>query len=409
MPVTRHRRAPLLSILALGGALAACAKQAPPAKPQPPEVGVITAQLTTVPLEMELPGRTSPTLSSDVRPQVSGILLKRLFTEGGIVHAGQPLYQIDPRLYRAAVGQARGNLASARAAAVSAELKAGRYTDLEKINAVARQDADDARAAAGQARAAIEQTDAALQSAQVNLGFTLIRAPISGRIGRSLVTAGQLVSASQTTALATIQTLDPIFVDIQQSSTQLLALRRALMDGGALPATAPVRLRLEDGSDYGVRGQLLFNEVTVDPSTGAVALRARFANPQGLLLPGMFVRAVVTPVRARNVIALPPQAVQQSPRGDASVLVVGPDNKVVTRDIETEGLRNNRWIVTKGLRSGDRVIIEGAGKAKPGSVVRPVAATGSAAEGALVTAPPKGAMEQADKAKAGKPTPAAGK
>jgi membrane fusion protein, multidrug efflux system len=394
---SRSARFARLWPLALAFALAGCggAKEKP--KPQPPVVGVVTARAVTVPIDIELPGRTSPTLTSDVRPQVDGILLKRLFTEGALVRQGQPLYQIDPRVYRAAVGQAQGNLASAQANAVSAVLKAQRYTELEKIHAVAKQDADDARAAAGQAKAAIEQTGAALQSAQINLGFTSIRAPISGRIGRSLVTAGGLVTANQTTALATIQALDPIFVDVQQSSAQLLQLRQALASGGAIPAEAPVHLMLEDGTDYPQAGKLEFNEVTVDPSTGSVTLRARFPNPQGLLLPGMFVRARVTQTERKGVILLPGQAIQHSPRGDSSVLVVGADNKTVSRPIVTQGMQGDSWIVTKGLNPGDKVVIEGANNARPGATVRPVEATGKPEESALITPPSKQAMEQASK------------
>jgi membrane fusion protein, multidrug efflux system len=387
--------------LSLALALAACGGAKDKPKPQPPVVGVVTAKASTVPIDIELPGRTSPTLTSDVRPQVDGILLKRLFTEGALVRAGQPLYQIDPRVYRAAVGQAQGNLASAQANAVTAALKAKRYSDLETIHAVAKQDADDARAASGQAKAAIQQTGAALQSARINLGFTTIRAPISGRIGRSLVTAGGLVTANQTTALATIQTLDPIFVDIQQSSAQLLQLRQGLASGGAIPSQAPVRLALEDGTEYPQTGRLEFNEVTVDPSTGSVTLRARFPNAQGLLLPGMFVRAKVTQTERKGVILLPGQAIQHNPRGDSSVLVVGADNKVVSRPVTTQGMQGDNWIITKGISPGDKVVIEGANNAKPGATVRPVEATGKPAESALITPPSKEAMEQASKGKGG--------
>lgn len=364
--------------------LAACQDKQEAAPKRPPTVGVVVARATTAPVTIELPGRTSPTLSSDVRPQVTGLLLKRLFTEGTLVRAGQPLYQIDPRLYRAAVGEAAGNLANARAAAVSARLRAQRYTELEAVRAVAKQDADDARASAGQAEATIAQTRAALQSAEVNLAFATIRAPISGRIGRSLVTAGQLVTASQTDPLATIQRMDPMFVDIQQSSAQLLTLRRGLMKGGVLPTSAPVRLKLEDGTDYGETGRLEFAEVTVDATTGAVTLRARFPNPNGLLLPGMFVRAVVTQAERPRVYRLPAEAVQRGPRGDGSVLVVGAGNKVAQRPVETASLTGGNWIVTKGLKDGDRVVVQGSIAARPGTTVRVVRATGAPAESAIV-------------------------
>lgn len=382
-----RRACAILTVAAF--ALGGCGGEKQQAKPPPPVVGIVAVQPTTVPLDIELPGRTAPFLTSDVRPQVSGILLERLFTEGSLVRVGQPLYRIDPRIYRAAVGQAQGNLASARANAVTARLKAQRYTDLEKMNAVARQDADDARAAAGQASATIQQTGSALRQAEVNLGFTTIKAPISGRIGRSLVTPGALVTDGQTTALATIQTLDPIYVDIQQSATQLLALRRALRKGGALPATAPVRLKLDDGSDYGETGTLLFAEVTVDPTTGAVALRARFPNRDNLLLPGLYVRAVVTQARRTGAFLVPAQGVQHDPRGAASVLVVGPGNKIVQRPVVAPSMQGNAFVVTDGLKGGDRVVIEGAGNARPGTVVRPVAASGKPAESAAIAKPPE--------------------
>jgi membrane fusion protein (multidrug efflux system) len=388
-PVPFPRRACLATLLA--AALAAgCAKKPDAPKPPPPVVGVITVQPSSVPIDIELPGRTAPFQTSDVRPQVTGILLKRLFVEGTHVRAGQPLYRIDPAPYRAALGQAQGNLASAQANAVAARLKAGRYSDLEKLRAVARQDADDARATAGQADASIKQTASALDAARINLDYTTIRAPISGTISRSIVTPGALVTASQTDALATIQTLDPIYVDIQQSSSELLALRKAMMSGGAVPAEAPVTLKLEDGTAYAGTGRLEFAEVTVDPSTGSVLLRARFPNPTGFLLPGMFVRAVVTQTRRNDVFQLPAQAVQHNPRGDASVMVVGAGNKIEQRPVETQAMQGDSWVITKGLKAGDRVVIEGTGNAKPGTVVRPTTATGSVAESAIITPPSKG-------------------
>ena len=373
-------------------ACAACGKKAEKPAPPTPTVGVVTTATATVPIDIELPGRTAPFLTSDVRPQVSGILQQRLFTEGSFVRRGQPLYRIDPRVYQAAVGQAQGNLQGAQANAVTARLRAGRYGDLEKMNAVARQDADDARASAGQAEATIAQNQAALQSARINLLFTTVRAPISGRIGRSLVTAGALVTASQTEALSTIQTLDPIFVDIQQSASQLLALRRALMKGGALPASAPVVLRLEDGSVYPARGQLLFSDVTVDPTTGAVTLRARFPNPDNLLLPGLFVRAVVQQASRPGVVLIPAQGVQHDPRGAASVYVVGAGGKAAQRPVQTQGMQGNNWIVTGGLRPGEKVVIEGTGNVQPGKPVRAVAATGKPSESAAM-APAGGAPQ----------------
>jgi membrane fusion protein (multidrug efflux system) len=360
--------APLLALAACG------AKKEQPPK-QPPVVGVISAQPGRAAIATELPGRSEAYQVSDVRPQVNGLVLKRLFTEGSIVHQGQPLYVIDPALYRAAVGQAQGQLASAQASAVAAQLKAQRYTDLEKINAVARQDAADARAAAGEANAAIVQQRAALQTAQINLQYTRVTAPITGRISRSTVTPGALVTASQTDALATITQLDPIYVDIQQSSTEILALRKAISNGGAMPDRAAVKLKLEDGSDYPFAGSLEFSEVQVDTSTGSVTLRARFPNPTGLLLPGMYVRAVVSQAVRQNVFLLSEAAVTHDPKGQASVLVVGADGKVASKKVTDNGLSNDRWVVTAGLATGDRVIVQGSGKAKPGQAVRAVAAT----------------------------------
>ncbi len=379
-----HRLLALSMLLAL----AACGgeKKQPP-KPTP-TVGVVVARPEAVAIDTQLPGRTDAYLTSDVRPQVSGVVLKRLFTEGSLVREGQPLYLIDPALYRAAVGQAQGQLASAEANAVAARLKAERYNDLEKINAVAKQDAADARAAAGQAEAAIQQQKATLDTARINLRYTSVLSPISGRISRSSVTPGALVTANQTTALATITTLDPIYVDIQQSSTELLQLRQAIAAGGALPNEAAVRLKLEDGSDYPQTGTLEFSEVTADPSTGAVTLRARFPNPQGLLLPGMYVRAVVSQAVRKQAFLLPEAAVVHDPRGSASVLVVGPDNKIVKKPVTDQGLHQNRWIVTQGLAAGDKVVIEGSGKARPGQEVHAVLSSGAQSEAAAIDAAP---------------------
>jgi membrane fusion protein (multidrug efflux system) len=386
IPPGRQRAALTLGALSL--LLASCGsdKAAPP-KAQP-TVGVVIAQPAAVAIDTELPGRTDAYRVSDVRPQVSGIVLKRLFTEGGDVHEGQPLYLIDPALYRAAVGQAAGQLASAEANAIAARLKAARFNDLETINAVAKQDAADARAAAGQAEAAIAQQRAALDTARINLRYTLVKAPISGRISRSSVTPGALVTANQATALASITTLDPIYVDIQQSSTELLALRKAIAAGGALSGEAPVRLKLEDGSDYPLAGTLEFSEVTVDPSTGAVTLRARFPNPQGLLMPGMYVRAVVSQAVRKGVFLLPEAAVAHDARGAATVLLVEPDGKVAKRPVQDQGLSRNRWVVTAGLKAGDRVIVEGSGKAKPGQPVQTVATSGDPSDAAAIDAAP---------------------
>lgn len=353
-------------------ALTGCGKKQPPPPPTP-EVGYVTLAQGSVPLTTELTGRTNPILQSDVRPQVNGVIKARMFKEGSTVRAGQPLYQIDPAVYRAARDQAAAQLQSARAAAVTAQAKAGRYRSLRDIEAVSRQDIDDAVAAAGEARAAIAQNRANLASAQTNLGYTTITAPISGRIGRSAFTPGALVTASQTTALATIQQLDPIYVDIVQSSSQLLALRRALTRGSVLPGSATVRLKLEDGTLYPSVGRIEFAEVNVDTTSGTVTIRARFPNRDGVLLPGMFVRIETPQGVVPNGILAPQQGISRDPKGDATALVLTPDNKVALRQVTAVRAIGDKWLVTSGLKPGDRLIVEGTDKARPGAAVKPVA------------------------------------
>jgi len=360
----------LAALLALG----ACGGETARPTPPPPEVGYVTVGETSVPMITELPARTSAYETSDVRPQVSGLIQKRLFTEGSLVHRGQPLYQIDPSQYRAAVAQARANLANAEATAAAARIKADRYKPLAAIEAVAKQDYTDAFAAAQQAAAAVQQSRAALESAQINLRFTTVPAPITGRIGRSLYTVGALVTQGQADPLAQIQRLDPIYVDIQQSSSDELALRRSLARGGAIPASAEVRLKLDDGSDYGLTGTVEFSEATVDPSTGTVTLRARFPNPKGLLLPGMFVRAEFAQAINPHAFLVPQAGVQHDVKGNATVLLVGPGNKVVQRKVTAARTQGNDWVVTAGLKPGDKVITEGTAKALPGATVKPVVA-----------------------------------
>ena len=353
--------------------LAACAKRKPPAPP-PPEAGYVVLRTQTVPLAIELPGRTTAFETSEVRPQVSGVVQARLFTEGSIVRKGQTLYRIDPSLYQAAVAQAQANLASARATRESAVTRAQRYRPLAAMQAVAQQDYTDANATAKQAVAGVAQNAAALETARINLRFTRVPAPITGRIGRSLFTTGALVTAAQTDPLTTIQRLDPIYVDIQQSSTDLLALRRALAGGGVVPSSATVRLKLEDGSAYPYAGRMEFAEEMVDPATGAVTLRARFPNPKGLLLPGMYVRAGFSQATTRNGILVPQAGIARDPQGHATVLLVGPGNTALTRTVTTDRTVGAAWLVTGGLRAGDRVIVEGLGKVKPGKPIRPVPA-----------------------------------
>jgi membrane fusion protein (multidrug efflux system) len=355
-------------------ALAGCAKKAPP-PPRVAEVGVVTVTAAPVTVSTELTGRTTATLMSDVRPQVGGVVRERLFKEGSLVKAGQVLYRIDPRSYRAARDQASAALENARASYAAAQAQADRYQSLKDIDAVSRQQYDNTIAAARQGLAAVHQNEAALAAAEVNLDYTEVRAPITGRIGRSAVTPGALVTPGQTTALATIQQLDPIYVDVTQSSAQLLALRRSLAKGHLLPASAAVTLKLEDGTDYGTPGTLEFAEATVDANTGTVTLRARFPNRDSVLLPGMFVRLTVPEGVVPNAILVPQQGVARDPRGNATALVVGPDDKVVARPIEVRQAVGNRWLVTQGLSPGDRVVVEGTGKTGPGATVKPVAVT----------------------------------
>ena len=340
-----------------------------------PEVGVVTLQAAPVTLTSELPGRTSPFETSEVRPQVGGIIIARPFTEGAQVKAGQVLYQIDPAPFRAAYDQARAQLASAQANVSSLQLKSGRYADLVKINAVSKQDYDDALAAARQAAALVDQQRAAVETARINLGWATISAPISGRVGVSAVTKGALVTPGQSAALTTIQRLDPIYVDVTQSSGDLLKLRRALAAGqlnSGGPATATVSLRLEDGSTYPLQGKLQFTDVTVDPSTGAVTLRALFPNPQGLLLPGMFVRAVVAEGVAPNGLLAPQQGISRDEKGLPVALVVDATGHALQRQVQTDGAVGNQWLIRGGLAPGDRLIVEGLQSVKPGDAVHAV-------------------------------------
>lgn len=339
-----------------------------------PQVGVITVKTQPVTVSTELTGRTTATTISEVRPQVSGIILARLFKQGSLVKAGQQLYQIDPRLYKASLQTAQAQLENARAQLYSAQAKARRYKTLSDTQAVSAQDIDDTIAAARQAQAAVNEAQAAVNTAKVNLGFTHVYAPITGRIGRTDVTKGALVSASQTDPLATIQQLNPIYVDITQSSTQLLKLRQALANGSLLPAKATVTLKLEDGTDFPQKGTVEFSEVDVDPDAGTVTIRASFPNPDGLLLPGMFVRVETPQGLVPNGILVPQQGISRDPKGDATAMVVNADNKVEVRQVTTDKAVGNQWLITKGLKAGDRLIVQGTGKIRPGMTVKPVQA-----------------------------------
>ena len=356
--------------------LSACGKKAPP-PPPPPQVGVITVQVQPVTLTTELPGRTSPFESSEVRPQVDGIITRRLFQEGETVRAGQVLYQIDPAPYAAAAANARAALSRAQANIASTSALAQRYGELVKINAIAKQDYENAVAAANQAKADVAAQRAALQSAEINLRRTAIKAPITGRIGASTFTVGALVTAAQAQPLTTIQRLDPIYVDINQSSVEVLRLRRQLLAGQVARsgAAAHVGLTLEDGSDYGREGKFQFSDVTVAQDTGTVTLRAIFPNPQGLLLPGMYVRAhLVEGTQAQGVLA-PQQAVSRDEKGNPQVYVVGAGDKLEVRPLTTSRAIGSAWLVTSGLKPGDRLVMDGTMMLQPGMSVKPVAWT----------------------------------
>jgi membrane fusion protein (multidrug efflux system) len=344
-----------------------------------PEAGYVVLQREAVPFRLELPGRTTAFESSEVRPQVSGIIQKRLFTEGATVHAGDVLYRIDPRIYEAALNQARADLASATATRDAARTRAERLGELAKSGVVSRQDLLDAQATAEAAAASAERARAGISTAEINLKFTQVSAPITGRIGRSVVTTGALVSAGQAEPLTTIQRLDPIFVDIQQSSAALLAFRRQVAGGGLARASAEVNLRLEDGSRYVHPGVLQFAESVVDMNTGTVTVRARFPNPEGWLLPGMYVRAEFSPVQARDAILAPQQGISRDSKGNATALVISADSKAELRTVVTERTVGDKWLVSKGLQPGERLIVEGLGRIQPGQTVRPVAVPAPAA------------------------------
>ena len=358
-----------------------------------PEVGFVTLTPTSVDITTELAGRTSAFESSDVRPQVSGIIRRRLFTEGSLVRAGQTLYEIDPRIYRAATNEARANLQSAQANAEATRILADRYKPRAAAEAISKQDYTNAIASSRQATASVAQTRAALETARINLNFTTVPAPITGRIGRSLFTVGALVSASQADPLAQIQRLDPMFVDIQQSSADLLARRRSLATAGGVATTAVVKLKLEDASDYGATGTVQFSEAMVDTATGTVTLRARFPNPQGLLLPGMFVRATFAQAINNRAFLVPQQAVARDPKGTATVMIVGPGNKAVQKTVKADRTQGAFWVVTQGLDQRDRVITQGLAKLLPGQTVKPVPAN----------TPQKIQAPQGDAAKSGAP------
>ncbi len=359
----------------MGASMVAACGPAPNHGPPPtekvPSVGYVVLKPGKVALTTELPGRVAPTLIAEVRPQVTGLIQSRNFTEGGEVRAGSVLYQIDPAPYRAALDSAEATLAKARSALALARLKANRYQELVAIRAISQQDFDDADASVQQAEADIASAKAACETNRINLGYTRITAPVSGRIGRSSVTPGALVTSNQTTALATVQKLDPVYVDLTQSSTAILRLRRA-MEEGKVSAAAPqikVDLVLEDGRRYALEGTLQFSDVTVDQSTGAVTVRAVFPNPKAELLPGMYVRAIVTEAMEDHALLVPQQAVTRDSNGQALAYVVGHDDKLEVRPLTLGRAIGDQWVVHQGLAPGERLIVDGAQKAAPGALV----------------------------------------
>ena len=385
--MTLQRNWALLVTVAAAGALAGCGPaQAPSGQRGPAEVGVLTLATRSVGIIDELPGRTVAYRVAEVRPQVSGIVQKRLFAEGGDVKAGEQLYQIDPATYTAALRSAEAALQRADANRDKAKLLRDRYEPLREQSLVSQQAYDDAVAGFNAAEADVAAAKAQLETARINLVYCQVLSPIAGRIGRTLVTEGALVTSQQETPLALVQQLDPIYVDITQSSVEMLRLQRSL-ESGELQRDeqnqAEVSLTLEDGSAYPERGKLQFAEVSVDPSTGAVVLRALFPNPRRELLPGMFVRAQLTQAMKRDALLVPQRGVTRNSRGDAVVLVVGDGNIVAERTVTAARVIGNDWLISDGLRAGERVILDGLQKVRPGAEARPVevAAEQSAARG----------------------------
>lgn len=377
--------------------LAACNQDTGQHGQRVPEVGVVTLKAHTVLLKTELPGRAAPYAESVVRPQVNGIIQARLFKEGGKVTAGQALYQIDSKPYQAAYNSARAQLANAQAALKSTKAKAERFASLRQQNAISQQDFDDAQAAYQQGLALVQQQAANTQAAKINLDYTRITAPITGIIGRSMVTQGALVTANQPDALATIQTLDPIYVDINQSSEELVRLKRAIENGVLTrnsPQSAKATLTLSDGSDYLHDGVLEFSEVAVDQTTGSVTLRARFPNPEGLLLPGMYVRVKIIEGTDKNALLAPQQGVGRDEKGQATALVVDAKGIARLHVLKLGRAIGNSWLVLDGLKAGDRLIVEGVQNIRPDMPVQAVEAGTQAKAEAARTEATKGSGPQ---------------
>ena len=380
------RPSPALGVALLALLLAACGGggEAKPGAaggggaPPPPEVAVLTVTRHSAPLVTELPARVEASRVAQVRARVNGIVLKRLFVEGSDVKAGQLLFQIDPAPYQAVVDSATAALAKAQANLTQASQQAARYKPLAEARAISAQDLVDAQAAQAQAEADVAGAKAALRTAQLNLGYASVTAPIAGRIGRALVTEGALVSATEATQMALIQQIDPVYVNATQAVTDVARLRKAA-DAAAAGTSAAVRIVLDDGSELAQRGRLLFSDLSVDPTTGQVTLRTEVANPRGLLLPGMYVRARLVQGQVADAMRVPQQAVTRGPQGD-SVLVVGEDGKPVQRSVKIGGVAGSDWLVLDGLNVGEQVIVEGFQKMmRPGAPIKPVPWSGAAA------------------------------
>ncbi|MFJ9450880.1 MULTISPECIES: efflux RND transporter periplasmic adaptor subunit [unclassified Herbaspirillum] len=392
--VSRFTRLTLTVVAA--AALAACGQKpnAPAGAGMPPgEVSVVTIAPERITISNELPGRLEATRIAEVRARVAGIILKRTFREGSEVKAGEVLYRIDPATFKANYDSAQATLAKSQASLTQASLKAQRYKPLVEVNAVSKQEYDDAVASQKQAEADVAAGKAAVQTAGLSLGYATVTSPISGRIGRALVTEGALVGQGDATQLAVVQQLDPIYVNLTQSSTDLLKLQQA-MSSGQLKTVgkdkAKVTLVTDDGRPYPLPGKLLFSDISVDATTGAVTIRAEFPNPNRTLLPGMYVRAQLEQAVNESAIVVPQQAVMRDLNG-SSVLVVGDDNKVAARPVKTGSAQGNSWVITDGLKAGDRVIVEGLQKAKPGAPVKPVPWKGPAADAGAAGAAPANA------------------
>lgn len=371
-----RRTIKLASVISVALWMVACSPQEENAHAsagsQSMEVGILNIVAKPQVIQVELPGRSKAFLEAEVRPQVSGIITKRSFVEGGTVKQGESLYQIDSATYKAALVSANADLARANASLASAKAKASRYQQLVKTNAISQQDFDEAEAAYKEALASVTVAEAAINTAKINLQYTEVLAPISGRIGKSSVTAGALVTANQSQTLATIQQLDPINVDIAQSSVQLLRLKAKLKQGKLLAGdNADVQLLLEDGSVYAHPGKLQFEEVSVDENTGSVILRAEFPNPEGILLPGMYVRAMLNAGTDPLAIMIPQKAVTRNSKGDAVAMVVNDQGLVEARSVTTAEVVDHQWRITAGLAAGDKLIVEGLQKIRPGAPVTP--------------------------------------